>query len=117
MITLPTEREALERKLRRLSIEKKLAVLKNKNKTVFCSRQNEVIEKVVRVAPSGNSLGTFNGLSDLDIFLSRFNNCVGYYYWNSEDQLFQLRNYLIEAAGLLLLRLGTKHRWKKSCDF
>ena len=55
-ITPTTKREALERKLRRLSIEEKLAMLKNKNKTVVvCSRQNEVTEKVVRVASSGNS--------------------------------------------------------------
>ena len=73
-----------------------------------CSRQNEVTEEVVRVAPSGNSLGTFNGLSDLDIFLSRFNNCVGYYHWNSEDQLFQLRNSLIEAAGFVVTEAGNE---------
>ena len=33
---------------------------------------------------------------------------MGYYHWNSEDQLFQLRNSLIEAAEFVVTEAGNE---------
>ena len=108
VMTPAIEREVLERRLRKLSIEEKLNELKKKKKDTVSKRRDETVFRYVRVAPSGQSqLGTYNGLSDLDTFLSRFNNCVGYYHWTIEDQLFQLKNSLIDAAGYVVTEAGT----------
>ena len=57
--------------------------------------------------PAGfNILGIFNFKSDLETFLSRFENCSEYFGWNEKDKLFQLKNSLIEAAGFIVGEIG-----------
>ena len=49
-----------------------------------------------------NTLGTYNGCTNLETFLSKFQNCVDYFGWNRKDQLFQMKNALVDAAGLVV---------------
>ena len=107
VMTPATEREILERRLRKLSVEEQLNEFKKKKKATSQHKAEQAHESI-RIVPFGHSqLGTFNGLSDLDTFLSQFCNCVSYYHWTVEDQLFQLKNSLVEAAGFVVTEAGT----------
>ena len=113
--------EKLERELRLLKLEEELADLRSsESKSVSESCEKEVVPVPVQVErgmftdsrfrlqmPAGlNNLGTFNGKSDLETFLSRFENCSEYFGWNEKDKLFQLKNSLIEAAGFVVSEIG-----------
>ena len=103
--------DELERELRLLKLEDELVKLRSSKSE---PREKEAVPVPVLVEPERvidsrfrlqmpaglNNLGTFNGQSDLETFLSRFENCSEYFGWNEKDQLFQLKNSLIEAAGL-----------------
>ena len=118
-----TERcEELERELRLLKLEEELTELRSsKSISLSGSREKEVVPVPVRVKPERfidsrfrvqmpvglNNLGTFNGKSDLETFLSRFENCSEYFGWNEKDKLFQLKNSLIEAAGFVVSEIGS----------
>ena len=51
-------------------------------------------------------LGTFDGNSNLETFLARFENCSSYCNWSTKDQLFQLKNALTDTAGYVVNELG-----------
>ena len=120
--SLASERcEELERELRLLKLEDELAKLRSsKSGSVSESGEKEAVPVPVLVEPENvidsrfrlpmsagfNNLGTFNGKSDLETFLSRFENCSEYFGWNEKDKLFQLKNSLIEAAGFVVSEIG-----------
>ena len=75
----------------------------------------------------GRSLGTYNGRTDLDTFLVRFETCSRHFGWSESDKIFHLMNALTEFAepivkevgpagtlenilGLLQIRFGNKLR-------
>ena len=113
-------RKELERELRLLSLEEEVAELRSlkpkslptrNKKTVPKSETTQMltpVERQFRVAvPTGtNNLGTFNGKTDSETFLFRFQNCVDYFCWNEKDKLFQLKNSLIEDAGFVVTEVG-----------
>ena len=84
--------EELERELRLLKLEDELAKLRSsKSGSVSESGEKEAVPVPVLVEPENvidsrfrlpmpagfNNFGTFNGKSDLETFLSRFENCFG----------------------------------------
>ena len=75
----------------------------------------------------GRSLGIYNGRTDLDTFLVRFESCCRHFGWSESDKVFHLMNALTESAepivkevgpagtlenilGLLQIRFGNKLR-------
>ena len=54
----------------------------------------------------GAKLGTYDGSTNLDIYLAKFRNCAEYFEWNSKDQLFQLKHSLEGAAALVVHEIG-----------
>ena len=46
----------------------------------------------------GRSLGTFNGKTDLDTFLVRFETCSRHFGWSRSERVFYLMNALTESA-------------------
>ena len=103
-IAEPSREEELERELRRLKLEVELEKLRQSAKDRESSKQPSG-----RNLPTGgnNNLGVFNGLTDLETFLFRFQNCVEYYKWNQDDQLFQLKNSLVDSAGYIITEIDT----------
>ena len=74
---------------------------------VLVEPENVIDSRFRLPMPAGfNNLGTFNGKSDLETFLSRFEICSEYFGWNEKDKLFQLKNSLIEAAGFVVSEIG-----------
>ena len=115
--------EELERELRLLKLEDELAKLRSsKSGSVSESGEKEVVPVPVPVELENvidsrfrlqmpawfYNLGTFNGKSDLETFLPRFENCLEYFGWNEKDKLFQLKNSLIEAAGFVVSEIGPR---------
>ena len=77
--------------------------------TSYLLRQNDSIDEksggTRRCIPSatyGAKLGTYNGMTCLETFLAKFDNCSHYFGWDTEDQLFQLKAALDGAAGQIL---------------
>ena len=54
----------------------------------------------------GRSLGTFNGRTDLDTFLVRFEKCRRYFGWSQNERTFHLMNALTESAEPILKEVG-----------
>ena len=54
----------------------------------------------------GRSLGTYNGRSDLDTFLVRFESCCRHFSWSESDKTFHLMNALTDSAELILKEVG-----------
>ena len=114
--------EELERELRLLKLEDKLAKLRSSKSgsvsefgekeavpvPVLVEHKNVIDSRSRLQMPAGLiNIGTFNGKSDLETFLSRFENCSEYFGWNEKDKLFQLKNSLIEAAGFVVSEIGS----------
>ena len=95
--------EELEREVRRLKLEVELEKLRRGG-----SDRETRYQPTWKSLPTGgnNNLGVFNGLTDLETFLFRFQNCVKYYKWNQDDQLFQLKNSLVDSAGYIITEIG-----------
>ena len=55
---------------------------------------------------AGAKLGTFDGSTNLETFLAKFDRCSAYYNWNEDDELFQLTTALQGVAGQVLWDLG-----------
>ena len=54
----------------------------------------------------GRSLGTFNGRTDLDTFLVRFEKCSRHFGWSRNEKTFHLMNALTESAEPILKEVG-----------
>ena len=54
----------------------------------------------------GRSLGTFNGRTDLDTFLVRFEKCSRHFGWSENEKAFHLLNALTESAELIIKEVG-----------
>ena len=54
----------------------------------------------------GKMLGSYDGRSDLDSFLTKFQRCSSYFGWSEEDQVFQLTNALTDAAAYIVQEVG-----------
>ena len=54
----------------------------------------------------GRSLGTFNGRTDLDTFLVRFEKCSRHFGWSEKGKVFHLMNALTESAEPILKEVG-----------
>ena len=54
----------------------------------------------------GRSLGTFNGRTDLDTFLVRFEKCSRHFGWSEKEKVFHLMNALTESAEPILKEVG-----------
>ena len=60
-----------------------------------------------RCKPSeGRSLGTYNGKTDLDIFLVRLETCSRYFNWSESKKVFHLMNSLTKSASSILREVG-----------
>ena len=64
-------------------------------------------ERANQPALMGARLGTFDGSTNLDIFLAKFRNCADYFNWNPRDQVFQLKHSLEGAAALVVHELSS----------
>ena len=51
-------------------------------------------------------LGSYDGRSDLDSFLTKFERCSNYFEWSEEDQVFQLTNALTDNAAYIVKEVG-----------
>ena len=68
-------------------------------------REPKVVNQ--RVDPTeGRSLGTFNGRTDLDTFLVRFETCSRHFGWSKSERTFHLMNALTESAEPILKEVG-----------
>ena len=54
----------------------------------------------------GRSLGTFNGRTDLDTFLVRFETCSRHFGWSKSERKFHLLNALTESAEPIIKEVG-----------
>ena len=54
----------------------------------------------------GAKLGTYDGSTNMDIYLAKFRICAEYFEWNNKDQLFQLKHSLEGAAVLVVHKIG-----------
>ena len=54
----------------------------------------------------GQSLGTFDGKTDLDTFLVRFETCSRHFGWSKSEQVFHLMNALTESAEPIMKEVG-----------
>ena len=54
----------------------------------------------------GRSLGTFNGRTNLDKFLVRFEKCSRHFGWSRNEKTFHLMNALTESAEPILKEVG-----------
>ena len=54
----------------------------------------------------GRSLGTYNGRSDLDTFLVRFESCCRHFGWSESGKTFHLMNALTNSAELVAKEVG-----------
>ena len=54
----------------------------------------------------GRSLGTYNGRTDLDTFLVRFQSCCRHFGWSESDKIFHLMNALTGSAEPIVKEVG-----------
>ena len=54
----------------------------------------------------GRSLGTYNGRTDLDTFLVRFEKCSRHFGWSETERVFHLMNSLTDAAEPIIKEVG-----------
>ena len=54
----------------------------------------------------GRSLGTFDGSTDLDTFLVRFESCCRYFGWSESEKVFHLMNALTGSAEPIVKEVG-----------
>ena len=54
----------------------------------------------------GRSLETYNGRTDLDTFLVRFQSCCRHFRWSESDKIFHLMNALTESAEPIVKEVG-----------
>ena len=54
----------------------------------------------------GRSLGTFNGRTDLDTFLVRFEKCGKHFGWSKSEKVFHLMNALTDSAEPIVKEVG-----------
>ena len=54
----------------------------------------------------GRSLETYNGRTDLDTFLIRFQSCCRHFGWSESDKIFHLMNALTESAEPIVKEVG-----------
>ena len=54
----------------------------------------------------GRSLGTFDGSTDLDTFLVRFESCGRYFGWSESEKVFHLMNALTGSAEPIVKEVG-----------
>ena len=54
----------------------------------------------------GLSLGTFNGKTDLDTFLVRFETCSRHFGWSKSEKVFHLINALTDSAEPIVKEVG-----------
>ena len=54
----------------------------------------------------GRSLGTFDGSTDLDTFLVRFESCCRYFSWSESGKVFHLMNALTGSAKPIVKEVG-----------
>ena len=55
----------------------------------------------------GRSLGTFNGQTDLDFFLVRFETCSKDFGWSKSEKVFHLMNTLTDSAEPIVKEVGS----------
>ena len=53
-------------------------------------------------------LGFYDGRTDLELFLTKFERCSEYFGWSDEDQLFQLSNALSDDAAYVVREVGPR---------
>ena len=56
----------------------------------------------------GRSLGTFNGRTDLDTFLVRFETCSKHFGWSRSEKVFHLMNALTDSAEPIVKEVGSE---------
>ena len=54
----------------------------------------------------GRSLGTFNGKTDLDTLLVRFETCSRHFGWSNSERVFHLMNALTDSAEPIVKEVG-----------
>ena len=54
----------------------------------------------------GRTLGTFNGKTDLDTFLVRFETCSRLFGWSKSERVFYLMNALTDSAEIIVKEVG-----------
>ena len=54
----------------------------------------------------GRSLGIYNGRSDLDTFLVRFESCCRHFGWSESEKTFHLMNALTDSAEIIVKEVG-----------
>ena len=54
----------------------------------------------------GRTLGTFNGKTDLDTFLVRFETCSKHFGWSKSEKVFYLMNASTDSAEIIVKEVG-----------
>ena len=69
---------------------------------------NRATEKKRTNPTEGKLLGFYDGRTDLESFLTKFERCSEYFGWSDEDQLFQLSNALSDDAAYVVREVGPR---------
>ena len=101
-----TEIERLKKQLAKLKANQ--VSRKQTNQSQLKSGDGSHREPIARRADpmEGRSLGTYNGRSDLDTFLVRFESCCRHFGWSESDKIFHLMNALTESAEPIVKEIG-----------
>ena len=69
---------------------------------------NRATEKKRTNPTEGKLLGLYDGRTDLESFLTKFERCSEYFGWSDEDQVFQLSNALSNDAAYVVREVGPR---------
>ena len=70
--------------------------------------RREPSPNIKRANPAeGRSLGTFDGSTDLDTFLVRFESCSRYFGWSESEKVFHLMNASTGSAEPIVKEVGS----------
>ena len=105
MMSRQTEIKRLKKQLEEVRSQSRV---QKTNESVANSGDGSHREPIARRADpmEGRSLGTYNGRTDLDTFLVRFQSCCRHFGWSESDKIFHLMNALTESAEPIVKEVG-----------
>ena len=104
---LETAKELSEAKAASLKQPRSLSMTREAEATPTARRNDLPIRRRINPADS-KILGNYDGKSDLDAFLLKFERCSEYCDWTNTDRCFQLTNALVDSASYVVKELGPR---------
>ena len=104
---LETAKELSEAKAASLKQPRSLSMTREAEATPTARRNDLPIRRRINPADS-KILGSYDGKSDLDAFLLKFERCSEYCDWTNTDRYFQLTNALVDSASYVVKELGPR---------